>query len=111
MRNKIFFAVWFLAFAVAFCAVGRAQAATEVVGGIEWTYTVVDGEASVGSGEYTGAIAIPKSTAGAITIPSTLGGYKVTGIGDYAFYYCGGLTSVTIPNGVTSIGAWAFNGC
>ena len=27
------------------------------------------------------------------------------------FYNCTGLTSITIPNSVTSIGAWAFSGC
>ena len=32
----------------------------------------------------------------------------VTSIGDYAFYYCYGLTSVTIPESVTSIGECAF---
>ena len=41
-----------------------------------------------------------------ITIPNS-----VTSIGDYAFADCTGLTSVTIPNSVTSIGEWAFNGC
>ena len=32
-------------------------------------------------------------------------------IGNYAFAYCGGLTSITIPNSVTTIGWCAFNGC
>ena len=35
----------------------------------------------------------------------------VTSIGYQAFYYCSGLTSVTIPNSVTSIGDGAFYGC
>ena len=40
------------------------------------------------------------------TIPNS-----VTSIGNYAFDGCSGLTSVTIPNSVTSIGSSAFNGC
>jgi hypothetical protein len=41
-----------------------------------------------------------------ITIPNS-----VTSIGEYAFYNCGNLTSITIPNSVTSIGNYAFYGC
>ena len=36
---------------------------------------------------------------------------SVTSIGDYAFSWCTGLTSITIPDSVTSIGASAFRGC
>ena len=36
---------------------------------------------------------------------------SVTSIGDYAFQYCSGLTSVTIPDSVTSIGDYAFQYC
>ena len=42
-----------------------------------------------------------------ITIPNS-----VTSIGNYAFYNCSGLTgTLTIPNSVTSIGNYAFCGC
>ena len=41
-----------------------------------------------------------------VTIPNS-----VTSIGDYAFSGCSGLTSITIPNSVTSIGDYAFRDC
>ncbi len=47
-------------------------------------------------------------------IPSSLKTVVVTGgtsIGDYAFYECSSLTSVTIGNSVTSIGSSAFRDC
>ena len=41
-----------------------------------------------------------------VSVPNGL-----TNIGGYAFYECHSLTSVTIPDGVTSIGSSAFNSC
>ena len=36
---------------------------------------------------------------------------KIVGIADNAFYYCTAMTSVTIPEGIETIGDWAFAGC
>lgn len=45
-------------------------------------------------------------------IPVEDGGTRaVTKIGDSAFAYCSGLTSMTIPDSVISIGSWAFESC
>ncbi|MGN0856161.1 MAG: leucine-rich repeat protein [Candidatus Spyradenecus sp.] len=68
-----------------------------------FTYSVANGEAVI-TDFYT-------SYSGALTIPSTLGGYPVTKIGNKAFDYCRALTSVVIPASVTSIGSGAFQGC
>ncbi len=54
---------------------------------------------------YSGAVSIPET----VTYDGTT--YTVTEIGDMAFYWCDGLTSVTIPNSVTTIGYGAFWGC
>ena len=35
----------------------------------------------------------------------------ITSIGEFAFYGCSGLTSLTLPAGITSIGEYAFYGC
>lgn len=68
-----------------------------------YTYIVEDGEALITD--------FNDSVTGAITIPSTLGGYPVTNIGMWAFNACTGLTSVTIPDSVTNIGIEAFYWC
>ena len=46
-----------------------------------------------------------------IVIPSTIEGLKVVAIDKNAFYGCTTLISITIPNGVTSLGDYAFQNC
>lgn len=67
-----------------------------------YTYSVSNGEATI-----TG---FDKSISGEVIIPSTLGGYPVTKIGEYAFHNCD-ITNITIPYGVTGIGQYAFEWC
>lgn len=80
------------------------------VGGIRYN-TTSNGEATVigssDNGGYHGDLVLPS----AISFDDV--SYRVVSIGDNAFNGTGGLylTSITIPNSVTSIGKWVFGGC
>lgn len=82
-----------------------------VVDGIEWVYSVTNGAAWIGvtAGEWKPAI--PTNTSGDIEIPSTLGGFPVVGIADWAFSGCKNILSVDVPEGVLRIGEGAFGYC
>ena len=71
----------------------------------DWTYFVENGGATITASTATGAV----------TIPSVLGGYDVKKVGNNwppVFGYPNdSVTSITIPNSVTSIGNSAFQGC
>ena len=59
------------------------------------------------------AITITKyiGAGGAVVVPEKISGLVVKIIGDTAFTNCNSLTSITIPNSVTSIGWAAFGLC
>jgi hypothetical protein len=76
------------------------------------------GKPTVTSGDYTyvpeGKTAIITKYSGKaskVTIPDTLDGLTVTTIGLGAFQSNGGLLSVIIPNSVTKISGYSFDGC
>ena len=62
-------------------------------------------EVVVGDAKYSGDVTIPATVAyDGIT-------YRVTSIGENAFYDCSSLASIVIPKGLTSIGENAFQLC
>ena len=91
---------------------GESKNMKAVVNGYTWSYSVRNGEATIVSPSgKSGECAISPKPTGDVTIPSTLGGAKVTSIGNSAFAYCREMKSVMIPNSVTNIGFWAFYQC
>ncbi|HEY5468317.1 MAG TPA: leucine-rich repeat protein [Coriobacteriia bacterium] len=63
--------------------------------------------------DSSGVLLTYGGSGGAVVIPAMSGGIRITSIGAYAFQGKGynAVTSVSIPEGVTSIGDEAFNGC
>ena len=83
-----------------------------VVDGYTWSYRVKNGEAEIVAekdGKFS--CAVSPTPIGSISIPSTLGGARVTSIGQEAFRDCKELKMVTIPQSVTNIGVLAFYSC
>ena len=69
-------------------------------------HTVIIGEGVTRIGNYAFYYNIYDNTITSVTIPNS-----VTSIGEAAFRYCRDLTSVIIPNSVTNIGIEAFYEC
>ena len=112
-RSEIFLGASYILLFVLVVVVNRYFVSSrETIEGIAWRYKALGGNAIIGRGcNRDNRAAISVVTAGALTIPSTLGGRPVTGIGEYAFSKCNRLTSVMIPNSVTNIECNAFREC
>jgi hypothetical protein len=83
------------------------------VGSITWKYTLdVNNNATIGTGTtvHANATTAGKTLSGAINIPATVGvqNYPVKTIGLFAFFQCTSITSVAIPNSVTTIDGQSF---
>ena len=86
--------------------------------GLTWHYRIINGEAELyNNGEaviYPTSIDGNRNTATRGThllLPSSINGYVVTKIGDYAFLNCKNLSRIDIPPSITTIGDYAFKGC
>lgn len=62
-------------------------------------------------GKTCTVMGIGNYTCDVICIDSYIDGYEVVALGNMAFAGCQTVTSIQIPDSVTSIGDWAFSGC
>ncbi len=88
---------------LAVCSAVNEQTFTETINGTTFSCKVSSGTKAV--------ITECSSDMEEIIIPSSLGGYAITSIGEKAFFGKVMLTSVIIPESITYIGDNAFSGC
>ncbi|MCR4919622.1 MAG: leucine-rich repeat domain-containing protein, partial [Prevotella sp.] len=101
----------FLSVATPLLAAVDDELTAYTVEGVEMKFQVTNESPKTCKVGVYGFRAISDDTYGVVTIPSTVEGYKVTAIGEIAFFGCSGLTKVVIPGTVTAIGEGAFFMC
>ena len=87
-----------------------AQASFETIDGLRY---LIDSDAKTatltaktGGEKYSGNIVVPEKVKASNGVE-----YTVTSLGANCFYGCSGLTSITIPSSVTSLGDYCFSYC
>lgn len=119
MKRKLIFLLAFITVSLLFISISIPAFADDVIqsgtwGSISWTLNettgelVISGEGDIESlRDQNDAAWVPyKNNIKTVTIED-----GVTGIGFYAFANCDNLSSVTIPESVTTIRAWSFKEC
>ncbi|MBR6121311.1 MAG: leucine-rich repeat domain-containing protein [Prevotella sp.] len=91
-----------------------AKAYDALINGIYYNFNNKDKTATVTYKDYY-SINNKDAYSSGVVIPSSVTynkvNYAVTSIDEFAFYFCSGLTSITIPNSVTTISEFAFYDC
>lgn len=108
MWKKIFILVMVLITSLCVWSADGDKFQTETPGGVMMKFKVIS------EAEKTCAVAsdaIDYTTKGVVTVPEEVKGYKVVEIQPNSFVGSYYITSVSLPNTLTSIGSYAFNGC
>ncbi|WP_440179678.1 leucine-rich repeat domain-containing protein [Alistipes putredinis] len=121
MRRFLFWSLCFcLLFPVGLSSCDGSDSAAVIFGGttgkLTWTLTedgvlTITGEGPMPDYRDGGTSETPPWYPHVNRISSLTIGEGVTRIGDYAFMLCSFVTKVVIPESVTSMGDWAFNYC
>ena len=121
MRRFLFWSLCFcLLFPVGLSSCDGSDSAAVIFGGttgkLTWTLTedgvlTITGEGPMPDYRDGGTSETPPWYPHVNRISSLTIGEGVTRIGDYAFMLCSFVTKVVIPESVTSMGDWAFNRC
>ena len=121
MRRFLFWSLCFcLLFPVGLSSCDGSDSAAVIFGGttgkLTWTLTedgvlTITGEGPMPDYRDGGTSETPPWYPHVNRISSLTIGEGVTRIGDYAFMLCSFVTKVVIPDSVTSMGDWAFNYC
>lgn len=103
MKKRILLMLIVLCIIMSFCIITvSVEAETEFTEGY-YTFTVTNEEAIITQ--------VNKNIYGDIIVPTELGGYIVTSIGNNAFYQCEYIDKIHIPDNIVNIGNAAFFSC